>query len=106
MVLIEASQRSGILTRQKDEHDGSYLKLLRRMILISSIAFSMTTSTKRKPQSDTMLSDSSSEAELSSHDEDDIFEVERILREDRVEGETFYLVKWLNYVGTDQCRTH
>ncbi len=45
--------------------------------------------------------DSASESEeLSSHDEDDIFEVERILAEDVVEDQTFYLVKWVNYVGT------
>ena len=56
----------------------------------------MATATKRK-----LDPDLSSESEgLSSHDEDDIFEVERILAEDLVEGQTFYLVKWVGYVST------
>jgi hypothetical protein len=56
--------------------------------------------TKRTAESNppSELDSASSDLELSSHDEDEFHEVERILAQQEVEGEPFYLVKWLNYV--------
>ena len=66
------------------------------------IPVSMTSGTKRKLEPDL----SSESEELSSHDEDAIFEVERILAEDTYEGQTLYLVKWINYVGSILSESH